>query len=155
MLIPYSKLPSNSKVFIYQSNREIKEKELLIITQHLDEFSQNWVTHGKPVRNAFKVFNYFLCFFIDESSYQTSGCSIDSLVGLIKSIGIRFDIDFFNRNNIAYLDKVTTKLITITDFKLFISPNTIVYNNLVQTKSDFENHWKIPVKESWLKRYLN
>ena len=154
MLIPYSRLPNNSKVFIYQSNREISEEELLVIIRNIDDFAQNWVTHGKPVRNAFKVFNYFLCIFIDESSYQTSGCSLDSLVGLIKSIGTRFDIDFFNRNNIAYLDKMQTKLIAINDFKFMIQPDMMVFNNLVTTKVEFENQWKIPVKESWLKRYL-
>ena len=154
MHIPYSKLPNTSKVLIYQSDREINERELLVIKQYIDDFSQNWVTHGKPVRNTFKVSNYFICFFIDESLYSTSGCSLDSLVGLIKTIGTRFDIDFFNRNNIIYFDKLHIKLLSIDKFKLLIQPDIIVFNNLVQTKLDFENQWKIPVKESWLKRYL-
>ena len=154
MNIPYSELPNNSKVLIYQSNREINEKELFLIQEDIDNFSRNWLTHGKPVRNTFKIFNYFICFFIDESSYQTSGCSIDSVVNLIKSIGTRFNIDFFNRNNIVYLDNRQAKLLTIDNFKSLIQPDIIIYNNLVQTKSDFENKWKIPVKESWLNRYV-
>ena len=154
MRISYSKLPNTSKVLIYQSDRELSEKELLIMKQYIDNFSQNWVTHGKPVRNTFKVFNYFICFFIDESLYSTSGCSLDSLVELIKTIGNRFDIDFFNRNNIVYLDKLQPKLLSVDNFKLLIQPDVIIYNNLAQTKLDFENHWKVPVKESWLKRYL-
>ena len=154
MNIPYSELPNNSKVLIFQSDKEINEKELFLIQEDLDNFSRNWLTHGKPVRNTFKIFNYFICFFIDESSYQTSGCSIDSVVNLIKSIGTRFNIDFFNRNNIVYLDNRQAKLLTIDNFKSLIQPDIIIYNNLVQTKSDFENKWKIPVKESWLNRYV-
>ena len=154
MNIPYSELPNNSKVLIYQSNREINEKELFLIQEDIDNFSRNWLTHGKPVRNTFKIFNYFICFFIDESSYPTSGCSIDSVVNLIKSIGTRFNIDFFNRHNIVYLDNRQAKLLTIDNFKSLIQPDIIIYNNLVQTKSDFENKWKIPVKESWLNRYI-
>ena len=76
------------------------------------------------------------------------------MVNLIKSIGARFNIDFFNRHNIVYIDNLKAKLLTIDNFKSLIHPDIIIYNNLVQTKSDFENKWKIPVKESWLNRYV-
>jgi len=154
MLTLYSELPSHSKVFIYQSNKELNNKELSQIKNLLTDFSTNWQTHGKPVFNSFKLFNYFICFFVDESSYTTSGCSLDSMVGLIKSIGVKFNIDFFNRNNIAFIDNMQTKLLSINDFKDLIYPDMIVYNNLVKTKSEFESSWKSPVGETWLSRYL-
>ena len=76
------------------------------------------------------------------------------MVGLIKSIGVKFNIDFFNRNNIAFIDNMQTKLLSINDFKDLIYPDMIVYNNLVKTKSEFESSWKSPVQETWLSRYL-
>ena len=154
MLTLYSELPSHSKVFIYQSNKELNNKELSQIKNLLTDFSTNWQTHGKPVCNSFKLFNYFICFFVDESSYTTSGCSLDSMVGLIKSIGVKFNIDFFNRNNIAFIDNMQTKLLSINDFKDLIHLDMIVYNNLVKTKSEFESSWKSPVQDTWLSRYL-
>ena len=154
MLTLYSELPSHSKVFIYQSDKELNNKELSQIKNLLTDFSANWQTHGKPVCNSFKLFNYFICFFVDESLYTTSGCSLDSMVGLIKSIGVKFNIDFFNRNNIAFIDNMQTKLLSINDLKDLIYPDMIVYNNLVKTKSEFESSWKSPVRETWLSRYL-
>ena len=154
MLTLYSELPSHSKVFIYQSDKELNNKELSQIKNLLTDFSTNWQTHGKPVCNSFKLFNYFICFFVDESSYTTSGCSLDSMVGLIKSIGVKFNIDFFNRNNIAFIDNMQTKLLSINEFKDLIHLDMIVYNNLVKTKSEFESSWKSPVQETWLSRYL-
>ena len=154
MLTLYSELPSHSKVFIYQSDKELNNKELPQIKNLLTDFSTNWQTHGRPVCNSFKLFNYFICFFVDESSYTTSGCSLDSMVGLIKSIGVQFNIDFFNRNNIAFIDNMQTKLLSINDFKDLIRPDMIVYNNLVKNKSEFESSWKSPVRETWLSRYL-
>ena len=154
MLTLYSELPSHSKVFIYQSNKELNNKELSQIKNLLTDFSTNWQTHGKPVCNSFKLFNYFICFFVDESSYSTSGCSLDSMVGLVKSIGVKFNIDFFNRNNIAFIDNMQTKLLSINDFKDLIHLDMIVYNNLVKTKSEFESSWKSPVQDTWLSRYL-
>lgn len=154
MLTLYSELPSHSRVFIYQSDKELNNKELSQIKNLLTDFSTNWQTHGKPVCNSFRLFNYFICFFVDESSYTTSGCSLDSMVGLIKSIGVKFNIDFFNRNNIAFIDNMQTKLLSINEFKDLIHLDMIVYNNLVKTKSEFESSWKSPVQETWLSRYL-
>ena len=113
MHILYSELPSHAKVFIYQSSKELNHKELSQIKNLLIDFSNNWQTHGKPVYNSFKLFSHFICFFVDESSYSTSGCSLDSMVSLIKSIGVKFNIDFFNRNNIAFIDNMQTKLLSI------------------------------------------
>ena len=35
-----------------------------------------------------------------------------------------------------------------------ITSETIVFNNMVQTKQDFETDWEVPAKESWHKRFL-
>jgi hypothetical protein len=35
-----------------------------------------------------------------------------------------------------------------------ITSETIVFNNMVNTKEDFENNWEIPAKQSWHKRFL-
>jgi hypothetical protein len=32
-----------------------------------------------------------------------------------------------------------------------VNDDTIVFNNLVQTKRDFEAKWQVPYKDSWLK----
>jgi hypothetical protein len=32
----------------------------------------------------------------------------------------------------------------------FLKPETLYFNNLVQTKKELENNWIIPVKDSWL-----
>ena len=35
-----------------------------------------------------------------------------------------------------------------------VTPETIVFDNMVTTKAAFERHWEIPAKESWHKRFL-
>jgi hypothetical protein len=32
----------------------------------------------------------------------------------------------------------------------FIHPETLYFNNILRTKSELENFWIIPVKDSWL-----
>jgi hypothetical protein len=35
-----------------------------------------------------------------------------------------------------------------------ISKNTIVFNNLVVNKHEYENHWEVPAEESWHGRFM-
>jgi hypothetical protein len=35
-----------------------------------------------------------------------------------------------------------------------IDENTIVYNNMITTKVDFEQHWEVPMKDSWHKQLV-
>ena len=37
----------------------------------------------------------------------------------------------------------------------FISADTFFFNNIVQTKEEFENNWIIPVKDSWLSKKIS
>jgi hypothetical protein len=92
--------------------------------------------------------------FVDESKFNASGCSIDSSVAVIKSIANKYNIDFFNRLNIAFLEEEETKVLPLNDFKRCVSSEMIVYNNLVKTKGEFEENWKVSIKDSWLSKYL-
>ena len=47
----------------------------------------------------------------------------------------------------------------VKDFQKFakerkITSETIVFNNMVNTKEDFENNWEVPANQSWHKRFL-
>ena len=95
-----------------------------------------------------------MCIFADESSYVTSGCSVDSLVKEIKLIGLELKLDFFNRQNIVYNDNGKEAIISIEKFKDLKRKNLKVYNNLVSTKIELENQWLVYVKDSWLNRLI-
>ena len=36
-----------------------------------------------------------------------------------------------------------------------VQPTTIVFNNMIATKAEFDTAWEIPLQESWQKRVLN
>ena len=154
MFIPYSNISDNSKVWIYQSDREISIQEINEINQQLKSFCDQWTSHGKPVKSSFKLFGWFLCFFVDELTHITSGCSIDSSVTLIKSIQNQYKIDFFKRTNIAFLYNNKTRVVSFLEFKKYLHLNILVYNNLVKTKDEFEKNWLIPLKDSWLNKHM-
>lgn len=153
-------LPENfspqSRVWIYQSSRLFMLSEALEIEELLNEFAEVWRSHGAEV-NAYAslFFGQFLVLMADETNTTVSGCSTDTSVNFVKSLGEKYGVDFFNRTNLAFVvkDKVQTLPLNQIQYALdngFIAADTLYFNNVVQTKAELENGWIIPVKESWL-----
>lgn len=155
MYVPYNQINSDAKVWIYQSNRPFNASEKIDIESQLIDLCNNWNSHGTELSCSFQLHDWFICLFVDENKNITSGCSIDSSVAVIKAIASKYNIDFFNRMNIAFLDGELTKVLPLEQFKSQLTSQTVVYDNLVNTKSQYENKWKVPLSESWLARFAN
>jgi len=151
----YQDLPADAKVWIYQADRAFTDYEAITIQRKLDAFVADWTSHKKDVKALGQLYyNRFIVLMADERSFRVSGCSIDSSVAFIKELGQTLEVDFFNRFNIAYIQDDKAYVADKQQFReLFeqgkVDENTIVFNNLVQTKEEFENNWQIPLKESW------
>jgi len=156
----YLELVDHSRVWIYQSSRELNEEEVEEILKYGNEFIQNWAAHGEELNAAFEVFyNRFIILFADESQVKASGCSIDSSVHFIKKLQEAYGIDLFDRLNIAFRTANRIDVMRMNDFQLalnkgLLDENTIVFNNLVENKRDFESSWEVPLKESWHKQLI-
>ena len=148
--------PPQSRVWVYQSNRLFTMSEALEIEGMLKEFTDIWKSHGTPVRgSAYLFFGQFIILMADESATGVSGCSTDSSVRLIKDVEQRFGVNMFDRMNLAFIVKDKVQLLPMSQLQYavdnkFITPDTLYFNNLVQTKEELEKQWLIPVKNSWL-----
>jgi hypothetical protein len=144
-----------SKVWIYQSNRPFTNEEVPAIQQRLDDFTSQWKAHGHQLKaKAQIVHDFFIVFVVDEAAAGVTGCSIDASVRVIKDIEQAYNVDLFDRFNIAY--KIDDKVIVTNkeDFETLVNiktvgPKTIVFNNLVQSLQEFETKWETSFEESW------
>jgi hypothetical protein len=154
-LIPEDFHPA-SRVWIYQSSRLFTIGEALEIEELLNDFVEQWHTHGAKVKGyANLLFGQFIVILADETAAGVSGCSTDSSVRLIKDIEQKFKVDMFNRQNLAFVVKDKVQLLPLQQLKYaaennFIEADTLYFNNLVQTKEELISNWLIPVKESWV-----
>lgn len=152
---------AESKVWVYQSSRLFTLSEALEIEELLNKFSAEWRSHGAEVSAyANLFFGQFIILMADERQAQVSGCSTDSSVRFIKDLGERFGVDFFNRTNLAFLVKDRIQMLPMNQVQYaidnsFITPDTLYFNNLIQTKAELETNWIIPVKNSWLKTRIS
>jgi hypothetical protein len=160
MFTPYKNLPNNSRVWIYQSDREFTAPEMQIISCRAEVFINQWTRHGDDLKGSFTLkYNQFLVLAVDESFNDVSGCSIDSSVRFIQQLEKELKLDLMNKMNVTFKDNESVNLVKLSDFQKFakehkITPETIVFNNMVNTKEDFETNWEVSAKESWHKRFL-
>lgn len=155
-MMAYDHFPAASRVWIYQSNRALTPEQIAYTNQRLEQFVAQWQSHGKKVQAwAELLHQHFLVLMVNEAYEAPSGCSIDSSVALVKELEQAFGVDFFDRMTFTYVQQ--DGLVAAADRDTFaalynqqqIGEDTLVFNNLVNTKADFENKWKVPLKESW------
>ena len=160
MFTEYKNLPNNSRVWIYQSDREFTAKEIEFISARAEDFINQWTRHGDDLKGSFTFkYNQVLVLAVDESFNNVSGCSIDSSVRFIQALEKELQLELMNKMNVTFKDNEHINLLTLADFQRYakeqkVTLGTIVFNNMVATKEDFENKWEVPARESWHKRFL-
>lgn len=144
-----------SRVWIYQSNRKFSQTEEAEILHKLSAFTSQWKAHGNELLAKAEVrYGFFIILTVDENQANVTGCSIDSSVRLIKEIEQEYNVDLFDRFNIAYKIDDEVKVQGKEDFETLVNikqvtPETIVFNNMVQNLADLENKWEVAFKNSW------
>jgi hypothetical protein len=147
---------SDSRVWIYQANRLFTLQEALRAEELLEEFTRQWHSHGVPVKGFGSLFfGQFIVLMADESAAGVSGCSTDSSVRVIRQLEQDCSLSLFDRQLLAFLIKGKIELLPLSQFgyavqNRFVEPDTLYFNNMVQTKEELEYNWIIPVKDSWL-----
>ncbi|MDF3076467.1 MAG: transporter ATPase [Sphingobacteriaceae bacterium] len=148
-------MSESSRVWVYQSNRALTAAESQQIQDTLNQFTSQWLAHGHQLAARGEVrYNRFLILMVDERQAGATGCSIDKSVGLMKQIESQFNINLFDRFNIAWRDGEQISSCGRQEFESLIASgrvdeNTIVFNNLVQTVAELNSKWEVTFKESW------
>ncbi len=161
MYLPFEQMPSESRIWVYNSERKFTQNELGFIHTKLKNFCEAWNTHGNYMPTSYDIrFEQVIILAVDESQLGASGCSIDSSVRLLKQIEQELGIDLVNQGKVSYFQK---------DDKLQVSPllgikskiqegvldrDTRVINPIVHIKADMDDKWLISAKESWLSKYF-
>ncbi|MBT5439180.1 MAG: ABC transporter ATPase [Flavobacteriales bacterium] len=143
----FKTLPEHSRVWIYLSDRLFTQEESEIILTEVDAFVSSWKAHQKSLNaSGTLILNRFLILAVDENTEAASGCSIDSSVNFVKSIGLRFGVDFFNRLNMLILKDGKPTMISFHDLASHKEEN--IFNPNIDSLRDLRQNWIIPVKES-------
>ncbi|MBU2945638.1 ABC transporter ATPase [Zobellia uliginosa] len=160
MLVEFNSLPNASRIWIYQCNRSFTDAELEEIQKELNDFITEWTAHGSQLKAGYEIrYRRFVILALDQSATAASGCSIDASVHFIQHLEKKYNVELLDKMNVSYKQGEHVAYKSLIDFKKMakqkaVSKNTIVFNNLVTNKQEYQEHWEVPASESWHSRFM-
>ena len=160
MYVSFNLLPPNAKVWIYQSDSNLSSTDVELIEKEVKFFLNNWSSHNKEIESSYEIrYNRFLIIGLNENINSASGCSIDKSVNFIKNLQSILKVNFLNRLDVAYKIGNEINSISLLEFQDMIRENklskdSIVYNNMIDTKKLYLNSWETKIENSWHKKFL-
>jgi len=160
MLVNFDTLPETARIWIYQCNCSFSDLELEEISNNLNIFLKSWTAHGADLQAGFEIkYKRFIIIALDQQMNAATGCSIDASVKFIQDLEATYKVDLLDKMNVSYKQGDYVAYKTLTDFKKMakdkaVSKNTIVFNNLVNSKAEYLEFWEVPASESWHSRFV-
>jgi len=159
MLVDYTSLPETAKVWIYPSNRKFYDTEIDALTQKIIAFLESWKADDASFSVSYKLmYNRFIVLFADAAD-PLKHTDIDTSVEFILQLQQEYEVELLDRMNVCFKQGEYVQYKELKDFKKLlknraVTGKSIVFDSLVTTKEEFENHWEVPVAESWYGRFL-
>ncbi|WP_064966692.1 ABC transporter ATPase [Tenacibaculum ovolyticum] len=159
MLVDFNTLSEEAKVWIYPSSRKFYPQEIEGLKEKLKAFVEVWKQDDVDFKASVELrYNRFIVF-SGEGNTALLNADVDKLVGFVLQLQETYEVELLDRMNVCFKQGEYTQYKELKDFKKLIknkavTEKTIVFDNLVETKLELENHWEVPISESWYSRFL-
>jgi hypothetical protein len=159
MMIPYSQLDPNSRVWVYTSKHNLQPHKDEIEAQ-LATFATDWTSHQQTLLAwAGVVHDHFICLAVDNRSNQASGCSIDKSVAFLKNLENQYQTTVLDGQLVATFINNAVQVFTLAEFRAayqngHINNDTLVFDTLIDHKTALDTQFIKPLGQSWHKRLV-
>jgi hypothetical protein len=153
-------LPDHARVWVFQADSFLSDADAEQLQREGNRFAASWKAHGKELGARFAVLcNLFAVMVVDESREGATGCSIDAFMRFMFQKQEEFGLSFTNRMCIAYMENDEIRLCKSCDLAKLklnekITPETLVFDNLVTTLGEFKQSRLKPASQTWLGAFL-
>lgn len=160
MFVEYEKISEDAKTWIYPSSRKFYDSEIVEIGQKVKQFIKSWKSEDENFKVSIQFLHKrFLILFADEALSPISNMDIDEMVSFILQLQLDYKVTLLDKMNVCFKQGEFVQYKELKSIKSLlknkaITEKTIVFDNLITNKFDFENHWEIPLKDSWYNRFL-
>ena len=160
MFTDYSTLPEDAKVWVYPSNRKFYTNEIAAIENKIKTFIENWKLDQEHFKASYQfLHNRFIVLFADDKNSALTNSDIDASVSFILSLQEEYEVVLLDRMNVCFKQGEFVQYKELKDFKKLlknkaVTSKSIIFDNLITTKQDFENNWEISIQDSWYSRFL-
>jgi len=160
MFVDFSSISEDAKIWIYPSSRKFYDSEKAEIENLIQIFIENWKAEDENFKASYRfLYNRFVIFCADDSESKLSNSDINVAVSFILELQEKFDVMLLDKMNVCFKQGEFVQYKELKDFKQLVknkavTGKSIVFDNLITTKFDFENYWEITMEESWYNRFL-
>lgn len=156
MITSFSEHSESAKVWVYPSSRKFYDTEISELELKITLFLNHWLEEDKVSYQL--LYNRFLVISVDKENAIPLDV-LDQLVAFIFQLQTDYDVVLIDRMNVCFKQGDFVQYKDLKEFQKLIkqkavSNKTIVFDNLVETKHDFEQYWEVPITESWYSRFI-
>jgi len=154
MIPDYTSMPEDSKVWVFPSEKKIYKNEIEALEKRIGDFLTGWEQQNTGLAASFTLkYNRFIVIFADSDA-AISTQTTDELIGFILELQAAFNTELMDKMNACFKQGDYVQYKDLKDFKKLIkdkavNKNTIVFDNLVATKQEFDGYWEVSASESW------
>ena len=160
MKVDFKNMPDDSRIWIYQSDRDLIESEMSMIDDKTSLFLDSWQAHGKDLECSYTIIHKrFIIIAVNENINPIGGCSIDYSLQLINDISDSIQVNLLNRLIVNFKAENNISSASLNDLKSKIKDGTlcsetIIFNTTINTKGELLNDFEIDIGSSWLSKFL-
>lgn len=160
MFVDFKEIPEDAKVWVYPSSRKFYPNEIEAIEEKVKTFAENWKSDDDSFKASYQfLYNRFIVLAADDIATELSNNDIDASVSLILDLQETYEVALLDRMNVCFKQGEHVQYKDLKDFKKLLknkalTGKSIIFDNLITTKQDFENFWEIPIEESWYNRFI-
>lgn len=156
MLVDFNQLDDNAKIFLYPSSKKFYPDLLSQIQTQVDAFVKEWSIKNE-IEASFKIeYQRFIIIGINPTKPITTSI-IDELVSFVFKLQYEHDTELLDKLNVCFKQGEYVQYKEVKEFKKLIknksvTPNTLVFNNLINTKTELDSDWELPAEDTWYSR---
>jgi len=159
MQVAYQTLSETAKVWIYPSSRKFYKTELDALHKKITTFLDGWNSEEASFKVSYQLlYDRFIVLFADTTNAITIA-DIDASVQFILQLEQEYNVALLDKMNVCFKQGEYVQYKDLKEFKKLlknkaVTGKSIVFDNLIQTKEEFENYWEVPITESWYGRFI-
>ena len=160
MFVDFEEIPEDAKVWVYPSSRKFYPNEIEVIEEKIKKFIESWKSDDTSFKASYKFLNNrFIILTADDIATELSNADIDTSVSFILSLQETYGVSLLDRMNVCFKQGEHVQYKDLKDFKKLLknkalTGKSVIFDNLVNTKQDFDSFWEITIEESWYNRFL-
>lgn len=153
---PFAALPDSARLWVFAAARPLATPERDALLSAVDAFLDEWNAHRVPLDCARDLrYDQFLLVGVDQAAAGVSGCSVDSLVRTMKTLGQHLGVELVDHASVFYRDGERVLRVSRDEFaqaavRGAVSPDTTVFDNTVPTAGAVRSGaWEAPAARTW------